>query len=277
MNSIKPWFRIFRPLNSILAGAGVWLGWFSMRASRPEAALAIWGCASMMLLAMAGNADNDVLDLTVDRINRPQRPLPSGALAAAPVRTAAFLLYALGVVAAGVASSRHACLAGFMVLLLLIYNRKLKALPLIGNLAVSLLCGLAIYFPEFPSRLHHTLPAFAFAFLATWAREVVKDIEDLEGDRAAGLRTFPLVTSVNSARKLAFSLLAALLALLPMPVIYFGYRWPYALLSIVLAGPFLLVLLWELAGPSADFSRCQRHLKWMMVGGMIALLAGVVG
>jgi 4-hydroxybenzoate polyprenyltransferase len=277
MNSIKAWLRLFRPLNSIIAGSGVWLGWFSMSAARPEAALAIWGCAAMMLLTMAGNADNDVCDLAVDRINRPGRPLPSGALAAAPVRMAAFLLYALGVVAASFASSRHACLAVFMVLLLLIYNRKLKALPLIGNLTVSLLCGLAIYFPEFPSRIHFTFPIFVFAFIATWTREVVKDIEDLKGDRAAGLHTFSIVTSVDAARKLAFTLLAALLALLPMPVIYFGYRRPYAVLSVVLAGPFLLILLWDLARPSADFSRCQRYLKWMMVGGMIALLAGVVG
>lgn len=273
---IEAWFRLFRPLNAVIAGAGVWLGWISMGSMRPHGMLALWSCVSMALLVFAGNADNDLCDLKTDRVNRPGRPLAAGSLNVSQVRLAAFLLYVLGVIAAGCASQAHGMLALFMVLLLLSYNRWLKGLPLIGNMAVALLCALAIYFPEFPARIHATLPAFAFAFLATLAREVVKDIEDVEGDRAARLRTFPLMQGVSAARKLAFSLVAIVLVLLPSPVIFFGYDWHYAVLSAVLAVPFLLVLLVELSKSAADYGRCQRYLKWMMLGGMIALWLGVL-
>jgi 4-hydroxybenzoate polyprenyltransferase len=193
------------------------------------------------------------------------------------VRIAASLLYALSILAAFIVTLIHGIFVACMVLLLFAYNRHLKGFPLVGNLAVSLLCGLAIYFPEFPSPLWNTLPAFVFAFLATFAREVVKDIEDIEGDRVAGLCTLPLVFSVNGSRKLAFSLVAILLAILPLPIAYFGYHWPYLLLATVLAAPFLIMLLVELSKPTADYGRCQRYLKWVMIGGMVALWVGMVG
>ncbi len=248
-----------------------------MGAVRPHAILAVWGCVSMALLTFAGNADNDLCDLKTDRVNRPGRPLAAGLLKSSQVRIVAFLLYTLAVVAAWCASPWHGALALFMAVLLLVYNRKLKGLPLIGNLTVALLCALAIYFPEFPSAIRFTLPAFVFAFLATFAREVVKDIEDVEGDRAAKLRTLPLVFGISATRKLVFTLVVLLLAMLPMPLIYFGYDWHYAILSLVLAGPFLIVLLVELAKSGANYGKCQRYLKWIMLGGMIALWVGVMG
>ncbi len=270
------WFRLFRIQNALIAIAGVWLGWFATRAAHPSLLVAIWGSLSMALLTMAGNADNDVCDLEEDRVNRPGRPLAAGLLKASRVRIAAFGLYAFGIFAATIASPLHGLLALGMTLLLLAYNRFLKGLPLVGNFAVAFLCALAIYFPEFPALIHSTLPAFVFAFLATLAREVVKDAEDVEGDRAAKLRTLPLMIGVNGARKLAFSLTAILFAALPLPVLLFGYRWPYLVLSTVLAGPFLIALLLELMKPAADYSRCQRYFKWMMLGGMLALLAGTL-
>ncbi len=275
MNSMRAWLRIFRLHNAAIAGAGVWLGWFSLRTARPDIMAAVWGFVSMALLVMAGNADNDVLDLETDRINRPARPLPAGWLKVSTVRFSAFLLYGLGVAAACAVSSAHSALAAGMALLLLIYNRRLKSVALAGNLAVSLLCALAIYFPEFPHLPHATLPACVFAFLATLTREIVKDAEDVKGDRAAGLRTLPIVWSLEAARKLAFSGVAILLAFLPLPAFFFGYRWPYLVLATALAAPFLAALLVELSRSGADYGQCQRHLKWAMLGGMAALLAGV--
>jgi 4-hydroxybenzoate polyprenyltransferase len=281
MNSIFcAWLRLFRVQNAVIAGAGVWLGWFSLRALRPDASstlpLAIEGSISMALLTMAGNADNDVCDLETDRVNRPNRPLPAGLLTTSSVRPVTWLFYALAIAVAWAASPLHGSLTAGMALLLWVYNRHLKGLPLIGNLAVSLLCALAIYFPEFPGWPQAVFPACAFAFLATLAREIVKDIEDVEGDKRMGFRTFPIVSSLNAARKLAFSLVALLLAFLPLPVAFFGYRWPYLVLATVGVAPFLIALFAELSKLRANYGRCQRYLKWVMLGGMAALWVGVL-
>lgn len=274
------WLRLFRMQNAAIAGAGVWLGWFSLRGAHPEAVpaivLAIKGSVAMALLTMAGNADNDVCDLEADRVNRPERPLPAGLLTVPSVRSVAWLLYGLVVAVAITASHPHGALVAGMALLLLAYNRRLKGLPLVGNLAVSLLCALAIYFPEFPGLPRAVVPACLFAFLATLAREIVKDIEDREGDSRMGFRTLPIVLTPGAARKLAFSLVAVLLAFLPIPAAFFGYRWPYFALSTIGVAPFLVVLLVELSKVGANYGRSQRYLKWAMVGGMAALWAGVL-
>jgi len=282
MPSFTSWIRLFRPANALIAAAAVWLGWYSLRL-RPEAWLALWGSLSMLLLVAAGNADNDVRDVETDRINRPSRPIPSGRITVGAARAASILLYASAVALAWIGSPFHGGLALAMALLLGLYNRFLKGLPLSGNLAVSLLCGLAVYFVElpllidFPLEAHDSLPAALFAFLATFAREVVKDAEDLAGDRAAGHRTFAVTAGIGAARKLAFATVALMLALLPFPALLFGYGRAYSLAVIVLAGPLVFLLLRELSRPAADFSKAQKLLKLLMLAGMVALLAGVMG
>jgi hypothetical protein len=167
-------------------------------------------------------------------------------------------------------------LAAAMAALLLVYNRRLKGTPVLGNLAVALLCALAVWFTEFPLPPRGALPAALFALLATFARELVKDAEDVAGDRAAGLRTLAVAAGAGTARKLAFATIVALLALLPVPMTM-GYGWPYAAAVVLLAGPALVPLLGELARPDANFARASRLLKFLMIAGMIALWAGTLG
>ena len=278
---LNPWIRLVRPANALIAAAAVWLGWASLRL-QPEAWLALWGSLSMLLLVAAGNADNDVRDVETDRINRPRRPIPSGHITVGAARAAATALYLGAVLLAWIGSPFHGGLAMAMAMLLWLYNRFLKGKPLSGNLAVSLLCGLAVYFVElpllidFPLEAHDSLPAALFAFLATFAREVVKDAEDVAGDRAAGHRTFAVTSGAGAARKLAFATVALILALLPFPALFFGYGRAYSLTAIILAGPLVFVILRELSRPDADFTRAQKLLKGLMLAGMVSLLCGVL-
>jgi geranylgeranylglycerol-phosphate geranylgeranyltransferase len=279
---MPPWIRLLRPWNAAIAAAAVWLGWASLRL-RPEWELALWGSISMFLMVAGGNAHNDTLDIETDRINRPHRPLAAGHISLATARVAAVGLYAAAVLAAWVGSPLHGALALLMAILLWTYNRFLKGVPLSGNLAIALLCGLAVYFVElpllidFPFSSHDSLPAALFAFLVTFAREVVKDAEDVAGDRAAGHRTFAVVAGTDAARRVAFASIAVLLLMLPGPMLLNGYHWYYAVAVIVLGGPVLVPLLGDLSRDGANFPRAQKLLKWLMLAGMVSLLAGVIG
>jgi geranylgeranylglycerol-phosphate geranylgeranyltransferase len=280
-----PWIRLLRPGNALIAAAAVWLGWASLTL-RPEWQIAFWGSLSMLLMVGGGNADNDALDVETDRVNRPHRPLAAGHIGRGAAWTIAFLLYAGAVLCAWIGSPLHGVLAAAMALLLIAYNRTLKGRPLSGNLAISLLCGLAVYFVElpllidFPFSSHDSLPAALFAFLVTFARELVKDAEDVAGDRAAGHRTFAVVKGTEAARRLAFASVVVLLLLIPGPLLYFGYHWYYVVSIVVLGGPVLVPLLGELARTDAmviHLTRAQKLLKLFMLAGMISLLAGVLG
>jgi 4-hydroxybenzoate polyprenyltransferase len=279
MPTLRPWIDLFRPWNAAIAAAAVWLGWACLRTQPlgpPEWQLALWGSLSMFLLVAAGNADNDLVDLETDRVNRPLRPIVSGRISRDAARAAAVLLYTGGVLFAWTGTPVHGALAAAMAALLLVYNRRLKGTPVLGNLAVALLCALAVWFTEFPLPPRGALPAALVALLATFARELVKDAEDVAGDRAAGLRTLAVAAGAGTARKLAFATIVALLALLPVPMTM-GYGWPYAAAVVLLAGPALVPLLGELARPDANFARASRLLKFLMIAGMIALWAGTLG
>lgn len=282
---LPSWIRLVRPGNALIAAAAVWLGWASL-SLRPEWQLAFWGSLSMLLMVGGGNADNDALDGETDRVNRPDRPVAAGLIGRGAAFSTAFLLYGGAVLCAWFGSPLHGLLALVMALLLIAYNRTLKGRPLSGNLVISLLCALAVYFVElpllidFPLTTTDSLPAATFAFLVTFARELVKDAEDVIGDRLAGLRTYAVTRGTEAARKLALAAVILLLALIPVPALFYGYHGAYSLLMLVAGGPVLVPLIRELARSGAEahhFTRAQKLLKYFMLAGMISLLAGVMG
>jgi 4-hydroxybenzoate polyprenyltransferase len=117
------------------------------------------------------------------------------------------------------------CMA--IVFLTYFYNKSLKQRPLIGNFMVALIStstiGMAlVLYPQ--NTLLWTLAVFAF-FLQ-FAREIVKDIEDLPGDSALGLRTFPIVAGINPSLSIVVTLLCAVLG-------YASAKLPVALLALV--------------------------------------------
>jgi geranylgeranylglycerol-phosphate geranylgeranyltransferase len=276
MPGLHAWIRLFRPWNAVIAGAAVWLGWACLRL-RPEWQLALWGSLSMVLLVAAGNADNDAVDARADRVNRPRRPVASGEVSATAARIAAVLLYITGIFLAWVGTPVHGLLAAVMAVLLIAYNRYLKGTAIAGNFTIGLLCALAVYFTEFPLFPGDTVPAALFALLAPFAREVAKDAEDIEGDRAAGLRTYAVIWGAEDARRLSLASLALLLLALPLPMFLYGYHWAYAAVVVAVAGPVIVPLLGDLSRKDANFGRIQRLLKLLMLAGMLALWAGTIG
>jgi geranylgeranylglycerol-phosphate geranylgeranyltransferase len=139
----------------------------------------------------AANVFNDLMDVGVDRLNRPARPLPSGRVSAG---AAAVLGAAAGAAALALAATLGAALAGLaavLAALALAYSYRLKDSVLVGNATVALLAASTIVYGALAAG--GPTPAVAVAsgltFLYMLAFEVLKCIQDWEGDAAAGLRT----------------------------------------------------------------------------------------
>ena len=292
---IRAAVRMLRPGNMAIAGAGTALGALlavsSARtgipggggAPRPEASALLLqtasGCAAMALLVAAGNVHNDILDLPADRLNRPDRALPSGALS---VRAAAFLAASLclcALASALAAGGAHAALAVALALLLCAYNALLKGLPRLGNAAVSLLSATPLLWVCWPSPSRAQCGAALLGFALTFARELAKDLEDVEGDRAAGRSTLPLARGVPAAvRALRFRAALACALALGAPWIC-GWEtaaqrtaW-YAALAPLFLPPLLKTVS---AMRKSDWGKAERSLKASMVGGMSAILAAAL-
>ncbi len=239
-STVQSWSSLFRAGNSVSGVFGVLLG--SILASRglPSGDYAIivgLHSISVMTFMFAWNALNDYVDIEIDKTNRPQRPLPSGTISLESARRGIQItgaISAMSLFLAGYfssigdlgASGWIPSLAIWSFALVLLFNYesnsrfsyKMKDKGLPGNIAISLSVGLVIIFgaasvskPLDP----RSWVVFLIGFLYNLSREIVKDIEDIEGDE--GRNTFAMREGVDRAREIAAVLLVLALAAMLAP------------------------------------------------------------
>ncbi|MDX1532389.1 MAG: geranylgeranylglycerol-phosphate geranylgeranyltransferase [Rhodothermales bacterium] len=249
--------QLSRPLNVGMMLAGVAVGGLLAAGgaafSAPAAGPLVLAMVSAALIGAGANAINDVFDLAIDRVNRPDRPLPSGRLTVGAARAAWAGASALGIGLAAFLSLLHLVVAAASVALLWAYSAWLKRLPLAGNLAVALVLALAIGYGGFavrPAGWEAVLLGAAFAFGVTFAREVAKDVEDTAGDAVGGARTLPLAWGTTPAVWLTAASVGGVLALMPL-ALPAGLGADFLALVLPAAG-LLLAGTWALLGADAD-------------------------
>ena len=153
---------------------------------------------STVLTAGAGNIINDIIDINIDLINKPNRPLPSKNLKI----SSAYIAYSVLVIGSLISGSflgYHSFAAVLLVnFVLLFYTIFLKRRPFWGNFIVAFTSGYLFYFcsittGNFESIIPLTISAFLFHFI----REIIKDIADIEGDRNERANTMAIKLGVK--------------------------------------------------------------------------------
>ena len=106
---------------------------------------------------------------------------------------------------------------------------------LIGNLLVSLLVGLVFIFSEISmyNIINFSVLPFLFAFLVTFIREIIKDLEDIVGDKANSIRTFPVVFGEKNTIILSIYLMFLLNIIVLIPYLFSFYNLNYLLAVII--------------------------------------------
>ena len=261
---------LVRGRNLLIAAAGVAVGGtlaLGRIAVPRELALAM---LSAMLLGAAGNAANDLWDVEADRINKPLRPLVSGALSSDVAALLGGVAGGLGLLFAWLAGTTVLTIAVPALLLMLGYSPLLKPQPVLGNLVVAVLGGLPLlYGAGAVGDWRVGLVPFSLAALLHLSREIVKDVEDIPGDLAAGRRTIP-ITWGRRAGFLAASLpLVAFVpvALGPWIAGWYGVRYGLVVLLIVIGVAAVTGRLLR-----EDLRGVRAGLKLGMVLGLVALL-----
>ena len=184
---MNPYLALTRPGNVVLTAVAVVAGSFIAAGDNIldfQVEIAIASLAAMMLVG-GGNALNDYNDRESDKENHPNRPIPAGLISADETLVYSRVLLSAGllIVLFGLANKLPFIIALIGTITLISYENKLKALGLSGNIAVGFMSGAVfLYAGMVVNDPGPTLWMFGLAFLATVAREIVKDIQDLEGD-----------------------------------------------------------------------------------------------
>jgi geranylgeranylglycerol-phosphate geranylgeranyltransferase len=211
---------VMRPVNSLVAGLAAIVGYIVATGTLQPISLLL--APIVFSITAAGNIFNDLCDLEIDRMNRPERPLPSGRVTPEAAGVLATTLFISGLVLSIFAGLPCVIIAVANSLLLLVYARTLKRTVLWGNAAVSYLS--ASIFPfggalaGLPAMVR-TLPLAGLTFLAMLSRELLKDAEDVPGDSAAGARTMAVAHGVKKTAVLAYACAIGAIAVSLLPVV----------------------------------------------------------
>ncbi|MEN0050330.1 MAG: geranylgeranylglycerol-phosphate geranylgeranyltransferase [Bacteroidota bacterium] len=253
---------------------------------------------STICIAAGGYIINDILDLEIDQINKPEKTIIGNQIS---IKSANQLYW--GSILLGFFISLYLAiktnnlpllsLYPTAVFLLFLYSKHFKKSILVGNIIVSIFCAFVAgiiwvaerhSFSIFQAKnaeaadyLQFVLLIYlGFAFLSTMFREIVKDLEDQEGDAVGNCKTLPIVVGTQAAKITAFffglSLLAMLIYLCQVLWQMANY-WALGFVVLAVCLPILysFYLLWKAKLPS-DFHRISQLAKGMILMGLILLL-----
>jgi geranylgeranylglycerol-phosphate geranylgeranyltransferase len=214
---------ITRPVNSFVAGLAAIIAYLIDTGTIiPESLLLFFIVA---LITAAGNVINDFFDAEIDAINRPDRPIPSGAVSRGAARGFAVTLFLAGILVSFFTNPLCIGIAIFNALLLVAYAAKLKRIPLTGNIVVAYLAASIFLFGGALNGLDglfRSIPVAAITFFAMLSRELLKDAEDVEGDRAGGADTVPIRIGIKKTSEFAFITTVLAIAVSFIPYLWWG-------------------------------------------------------
>ena len=221
--SLSSYVTIIRPANAVVSGITAIIAYLIASGTNPLSAFLLFFVVTV--ICGAGNVLNDYFDREIDAINRPDRPIPSGAVTPKNAAMWAGVLFVLGILASLATNLWCLAIAVFNSVLLIAYAAKLKKMPLFGNLSVAYLSGSVFLFGGIlvgPESFAVTLPLFAITFFGTLAREILKAAEDIEGDAAGGAKTLPMILGVQKSGYLAVILILCAIAASVLPYSRWG-------------------------------------------------------
>ncbi len=254
-------------------------------------------CLTTLIITASGYVVNDLQDEKIDWINRPGTN-PVAALG----RDFVLWFYGALILCGFLISSLLAFRMGERDFLwfypvatgvLAVYSRYLKKKPLAGNVIVALYCAgvialtvaaewralgeLARIDPAAATSVWRVCYLFmAIAVLATLLREVVKDLEDIRGDRVASRKTIPVMWGEKTGRRAALGLGLTVLAALALPLIL---DWPvfrggllFGWLSLLTLSLLFILSQVQKARTQPEYGRISAELKFFLFGGLMLIL-----
>lgn len=277
--SLSALLKIIRPVNLlIVAFAQLMTAYFLVETTRngssvlldPNLYLLI---LTTLILAASGYMINDYYDVKIDYVNKPQEVIVGKNLKRRSVMFFHTILNITGI-GLGMFIDLKVGFVNFIAAFLLwLYSNSLKRLPLVGNLTVAFLTGLAIWIIGFYYQTSLLLVSVyaIFSFFINLIREIIKDIEDRQGDRKHGSKTLPIVLGFRNTKKVIF-LIAGLFVL---SISYVTVKLQNELLFYYFGGLsfffFLFMYKIYMADRKAHFTQLSFLSKLLMLTGIISM------
>ncbi len=237
----------------------------------------VLGFLVAFLFGIAGNAINDYLDRETDKVNHPERPIPSGKLKPGHALLFSLVFFIISFLLALYLSFIATSLLVIAIVVIalasqLAYEKKFKHEKIVGNMIIGTQTALAFVFGG--AVVGKTLITGIIAvavFLSIVGREIIKDIEDVKGDKDR--ISLPMKLGVRNAGIVAASLIILAVLISPLPYYPLGiFEWEY--LAVVLIADIMFIGSLPLIFKDAKLAR--RMLKFAMLVAIVAFITGSI-
>jgi geranylgeranylglycerol-phosphate geranylgeranyltransferase len=229
-------------------------------------------CVGVLAFIAGGNSLNDYIDRDIDKVAHPNRPLPSGRIQPK---------YALYI---GIAALAAACICSLLLfdwlsttiviiacILMVAYETVLKQRGFVGNVTIALMTGMVFLLGgAIVGHIERCYEVAGMAFLVSVGREIVKDIEDMDGDKGDRW-TLPMAVGKKKAGMIAavFYVSGPVLSILPMIQNTFGQLY-YLVVVADIMFIYAAYILFQ------DPHRSQKTAKAAMLAALVAFILGVI-
>ncbi len=254
-----------------------------------------------VLIAIGGYVINDYYDVKIDRINHPGKHIITGFISYRGAVGIHLSLNILAIFIGFILAYRIRVFAFGLIFpliagLLWLYSARLKRMAFWGNILVSMLSSLVIlivwlydfyflsldpelffnYRPYQIGVLRLTLAYALFAFLVSFFREIIKDMEDQEGDQALGCRTLPIVFGTEITRWMVIFIILVTFLLMGS-VLWILFQMELQILFwyflVMIQFPLLLLaFMTAFARSKREFYRMSQLSKLIMLNGILSML-----
>jgi len=278
--SLRAFVSILRPINCAMIGFAVIVGAFVSKPPTVDVAGLAFGFITGFAICGYSMVINDYYDIEVDRVNQPERPLPSGLVTPRAALGLAVAMLAVGLIASVVLLS-WAALAVALVYALLswLYNYRAKKYGLPGNLIVASSLAIPFIYGGLVSGGSVTSSLLRFmagtALLSGVGRVVVKAMADTVGDEKRGIRSFARVHGMRQASVAgaAFFLASVVSSLIPLLVLSVSLFYRF---GVIIPDVAFIYLAYEiLSSPTAE--RALKVKKRALMGMLIGLIVFIGG
>jgi geranylgeranylglycerol-phosphate geranylgeranyltransferase len=275
MDQIKGLYKICRPITTLTGALAVVMGgyvagtgeWFNI-------ALAV---VATILVSSSANAWNDYLDIEIDRVNQPHRPLPSGQVSLRAAKWFSFILAGLSILVASFINLPSLMIVVGANILLYIYSYKLKSTVLLGNLVIAFISAMsAVAGGVAAGNARPTFWLFLVIFVAILGREVLKTMADYEGDLKESVRTISTVWGKRTARTVFYILIVATLITMLLPYLLEIYQPIYAYLILFGVFPVIGYIAYRVgrAGSGRQLEKMSQLMKYDFLFWFLAVILG---
>lgn len=230
----------------------------------------------VFLCVIAGNMINDYFDIEIDKVNRPERLKLINILGRKKFLFIPLTLFFFSNILSLFSGIFYFFITITATAILIIYTPFLKPYLFFGNLIISAISGFTFILGGLTAgKIEANIFPFLFAFFLHLPREIIKDLEDIEGDRKEGLKTLPIVLGEAKTLIISYILIFILFIITIFSLFYFNLYFRITMIFLFhLPLIYFLIKSQKIKDIRLKASYVEKSLKKLMLTGLIVLISG---